>query len=806
MRKLRYSEEGYTLMVIAALFLAFSVVVASMLDTNVVTTELDRKNNTHEQLSDLAEALAGYAADNSDDYPCPAATNLDMSNASFGTQVANCHIGAPAGMEVLADGETLRGMVPVRTLVPYGTDLEDAFDAWGNRVMYVISKERTPGGTGVATITITLSNITTGDQIINPKFVLISYGRDKMGGIHKGALAAITNCAASTTPRLENCDTDSTFAFGPSYTAAGATTDNYFDDIVAYHTGDFAGRPYCWGEGSNGQLGDGASTDRDEPTLIPNTTFSAIYASTVHSCALNASGVAYCWGDNTNGKLGDNTTTNRPSPTAVNLSYTYKQLALGASHTCGLHTNGNTYCWGLNTDGQLGDASLLQRESPTLVSGSHIFTEITAGTAHTCGRKNDGSVWCWGDNTGGALGTGAAGADQNTPQAVAGGHLFAHIAAKAAHTCAVKSDGSAYCWGQNNVNQVDSTAVNPRATPTAIAGTDFETAMGGGYFHSCGLKTTGLAYCWGQNAGILGDGTAANRNSPTQVVGSDWSMIATHGVSCGIKEGGLAYCWGTTNASGQIGNNTTGAGAVTSPTAVYGGYRFNYLAAGTQHACGIASSSGGGSGGPPADCALPWGGTLTHGDDVDAWNLSSSCGACASQNRACDNGTLSGTYANQTCDNDDCGKGSGAGGGCFLGHVKVRMADGSLKPISELKVGDKVKGQTRINSVVRTKLYTNYDIVYAINDRHAFVTPEHEFLAADGWSAIDPELTYEETKGHSYPNKLEVGDVLLTETGQITVESIVPITMRPRTVYNPELDGDHTYYANGYLVHNMQQK
>lgn len=55
---------------------------------------------------------------------------------------------------------------------------------------------------------------------------------------------------------------------------------------------------------------------------------------------------------------------------------------------------------------------------------------------------------------------------------------------------------------------------------------------------------------------------------------------------------------------------------------------------------------------PAAPCTLPWGGSISHGDSVTAWLTSS--GTCTSQTRTCNNGVLSGSYTFQTCTNAPC--------------------------------------------------------------------------------------------------------------------------------------------------------
>lgn len=53
---------------------------------------------------------------------------------------------------------------------------------------------------------------------------------------------------------------------------------------------------------------------------------------------------------------------------------------------------------------------------------------------------------------------------------------------------------------------------------------------------------------------------------------------------------------------------------------------------------------------PPSSCILPWGGALAHGASVNAYANAGSCGGtCTPQTRTCFNGTLSGTYTSPTC-------------------------------------------------------------------------------------------------------------------------------------------------------------
>lgn len=141
--------------------------------------------------------------------------------------------------------------------------------------------------------------------------------------------------------------------------------------------------------------------------------------------------------------------------------------------------------------------------------------------------------------------------------------------------------------------------------------------------------------------------------------------------------------------------------------------------------------------------------------------------------------------------------------GCFTADTYVTMADGSRKLIQDVQVGDTVKAVNGTNTVlalIRPKL--GNQPVYSINGGRKFFTANHPFLSTAGWKSIDPATTKKEVPD-LVVSKLQIGDVLKTEAGNITVQSLAPATESSTTqLYNFELNGDHTYYADGYAVHN----
>ena len=205
-------------------------------------------------------------------------------------------------------------------------------------------------------------------------------------------------------------------------------------------------------------------------------------------------------------------------------------ITAGDSHTCALISDGTVTCWGNNYSGQLGDGSNTDSHVPVAVTGGALtnktVTDITAGGGHTCALISDGTVTCWGNNGAGQLGDGSN-TDSNVPVAVAGGALtnktVIDITAGGNHTCALISDGTVTCWGWNGYGQLGDGSNTARNVPVAVTGGALTnktvTQITAGDYHTCALISDGTVTCWGKNsAGQLGTGDTTDRNVPVAVV------------------------------------------------------------------------------------------------------------------------------------------------------------------------------------------------------------------------------------------------------------------------------------------------
>ena len=359
------------------------------------------------------------------------------------------------------------------------------------------------------------------------------------------------------------------------------------------------GAVYCWGYHASGQLGVGGSGPlvRPLPELVPIGQAVAVGAGGAHSCAVLADGTARCWGNNDTGQLGAGPAAlQSPDPLVVKGAADLVAIDAGVGHTCALTAGGAMHCWGANGGGQLGDGTTSPHFEPvavTLLAGFSYVTQASRQDAHGCARLSDGTLRCWGANPAGQCGAPASGGAAEMVAVSLGSVRSAH--AGGAHSCAIVAGGALLCWGADGAGQLGTgLAVESTHVPQAVPLSAKVRSVALGALHTCAVTTDGAAWCWGDNTrGQLGVGAvSAGSGVPLQVPGLSGVVMLVAGAhhTCALTAGAdTPRCWGA-NDHHQLAAGSTGDAP--SPKPVVGGTGpVQALAAGAAHTCAVYADS-----------------------------------------------------------------------------------------------------------------------------------------------------------------------------------------------------------------------
>jgi hypothetical protein len=170
------------------------------------------------------------------------------------------------------------------------------------------------------------------------------------------------------------------------------------------------GTVWCWGENEHGQLGDGTTYARVEPTRVEGLDHVVhLAAGDKFTCASRRDPTeTLCWGAGTSGQLGNDERKDLHAPSPKRdrplLRWSPAPLALGGAFACAL--DGDVVkCWGATARGQVGDGKLTGQDAPVSLGFCGV-AQVAAGSAHACMRTRSGEIWCWGLNHDGQLGDG----------------------------------------------------------------------------------------------------------------------------------------------------------------------------------------------------------------------------------------------------------------------------------------------------------------------------------------------------------------------------------------------------------------
>ena len=140
-------------------------------------------------------------------------------------------------------------------------------------------------------------------------------------------------------------------------------------------------------------------------------------------------------------------------------------------------------------------------EAPRPIPSPATYKAIAAGGRHSCAIRSDGAATCWGHNY-----YGQSDAPEGTFKAITAGEY---------HVCGLRTDNTIECW--------DSDTDAPDGTFKAITVGDY---------HTCGLRTDNTIECWGRDH-------YGSTDPP------EGRFIDIAAGPCGVRSDLVVVCWGS---------------------------------------------------------------------------------------------------------------------------------------------------------------------------------------------------------------------------------------------------------------------
>lgn len=331
----------------------------------------------------------------------------------------------------------------------------------------------------------------------------------------------------------------------------------------------------CWGSNDFGELGNGAASQFGNPMPGPVsslTSVAQVVAGPRTNCARLTDGTARCWGDGTKGQLGNGAWVASPLPVPVSRLTDVTDISVGYAFACARTSAGSVKCWGDNKSGQLGNGTYDPSPEPVEVQGITTATQVAAGYDFACARLSDGSVRCWGNNYSGQLGDGTSKTSpvptnvanlDNATAVVVTDDVLPILSSTPSFVsgtgCALLSTGAVKCWGDNLLGALGNPNVSMQSTrPVDVLNVSGALSITAGYRFVCARLSNSTAKCWGNNVtGQLGAGVDDSSSATPLVVygltgASEIAAGAWH--SCSMLARGTVMCWGT-NTRYELGND-----------------------------------------------------------------------------------------------------------------------------------------------------------------------------------------------------------------------------------------------------------
>jgi alpha-tubulin suppressor-like RCC1 family protein len=317
---------------------------------------------------------------------------------------------------------------------------------------------------------------------------------------------------------------------------------------------------YSWGNGTNGQLGNGTSTSVSSPVQIGSTGEWLVFAAGYqHNLAIKPNNTLWAWGNGGGGRLGLGNTTSYSSPKQVGALTDWLYIATIHTSSFAIKKDGTMWSWGVNGKGQLGLGDTTNRSSPVQIGALTNWAKF-ASREFVLAITTTGELYSWGANNQGQLGNGNT-TYTSSPVQVGALTTWASAACGPSQSYLIKTDGTMWVCGYGAAyGSLGLNNANSYSSPKQLGAlTNWLQVASGNYVVSA-VKTDGTLWAWGRNNdGQLGQGnTSYAVSSPIQVGAlTNWSKTSCGNAFClATKTDGTLWAWGN-NSYGQLGQNNT---------------------------------------------------------------------------------------------------------------------------------------------------------------------------------------------------------------------------------------------------------
>lgn len=170
--------------------------------------------------------------------------------------------------------------------------------------------------------------------------------------------------------------------------------------------------------------------------------------------------------------------------------------------------------------------------------------EVSVGPFSACAVRADGTVWCWGTTR-----------DIRDPPTLVAARLeglerVRHVAVGRVFSCAARDDGAVFCWGSRDYYAASSSGV--WSPPEQVTSLSNIVQISVHEHVGCAVDRDGAVFCWGNTASGAIPGASGALALPTRISGlpAVQAVAADNNRSCAVSAAGAMYCWGNGSALG----------------------------------------------------------------------------------------------------------------------------------------------------------------------------------------------------------------------------------------------------------------